>query len=155
MKRTKRLPGLLAMATALLSCSGLAWAASDTPAGSWKVIDGDTGNATAIVQLSEVDGELRGMVSRVLQSGGGAHPVCAKCRGKLQDQPIEGMVFLWNLRKDDKNDKEWTGGKLLDTDNGKVYKAKLELSDGGRKLELRRYSGLSMLGHSQEWQRTP
>lgn len=157
MKRMTRLPGLVAVFAGLLLATGMAWAADETPVGmtpvgTWKIVDQDTGNTRAVVQLSEVDGELRGMISRVLLSDDGPHPLCKKCTGKLQDQPVEGMVFLWGLHKDGD---AWTGGKILDTDNGKIYKAKLELFDDGSKLKLRRYSGMSMLGHSQEWRRQP
>ena len=48
---------------------------------------------------------------------------------------------------------EYTAGKILDPDNGKVYSSKIQLTDGGRKLNVRGYIGVSMLGRSQIWER--
>ncbi|MDT3381183.1 DUF2147 domain-containing protein [Labrys neptuniae] len=45
------------------------------------------------------------------------------------------------------------GGQILDPDNGKVYSSKIYLTAAGRKLNVRGYIGVSMLGRSQVWQR--
>jgi uncharacterized protein (DUF2147 family) len=52
-----------------------------------------------------------------------------------------------------KDGDEYTGGEILDPDNGKVYKSKLSLGDGGKKLNVRGYIGISMFGRSQTWVR--
>lgn len=39
-----------------------------------------------------------------------------------------GLIILSGLKKDDD---EYTGGKILDPDNGKVCSSKLQLTDGG------------------------
>ncbi|HYS86791.1 MAG TPA: DUF2147 domain-containing protein [Bradyrhizobium sp.] len=44
-------------------------------------------------------------------------------------------------------------GKILDPDNGKVYSSKIWLTDGGKKLNVRGYIGVSLLGRSQIWER--
>ena len=46
-------------------------------------------------------------------------------RGK----PIKGMVILWGLEADGAH--RWSGGTVLDPGNGKAYKAKIELLEGG------------------------
>ena len=43
------------------------------------------------------------------------------------------------------------GGDILDPNNGKVYQVKLKLIDGGAKLEVRGYIGISLLGRTQTW----
>ena len=63
---------------------------------------------------------------------------------------ILGMVILGGLKKDDG---EYTGGDILDPDNGKHYKSKLKLEDGGKKLNVRGYIGFSWIGRSQTWVR--
>jgi hypothetical protein len=40
------------------------------------------------------------------------------------------MTIMWGVSK---NDDVWDGGKILDPKNGKVYKVKLSLKDGGQK----------------------
>jgi len=59
-----------------------------------------------------------------------------------------GLTILTGLRKDGD---EYTDGKILDPDNGKVYSSTLRLAEDGRKLNVRGYIGLSLLGRSQTW----
>jgi uncharacterized protein (DUF2147 family) len=40
---------------------------------------------------------------------------------------------------------------ILDPLSGKVYRAKARLSPDGRRLSMRGYVGVSMLGRSQSW----
>ena len=42
-------------------------------------------------------------------------------------------------------------GSILDPTSGKTYKLKGNLTDGGKKLELRGYIGVSALGRNQTW----
>jgi len=76
--------------------------------------------------------------------------VCVKCDGSRKDQPIEGMTILWDVSKDGD---VWDGGKIVDPKTGKVYKVKLTLTDGGRKLDVHGYIGFSLIGRSQVWER--
>ena len=64
--------------------------------------------------------------------------------------PVIGLVILSGLKKDGA---EYSGGQILDPDNGKVYSSKIQLTDGGEKLNMRGYIGVSMLGRSQIWER--
>jgi uncharacterized protein (DUF2147 family) len=48
---------------------------------------------------------------------------------------------------------EYAGGDILDPDSGRIYGCKFRLIDGGRKLIMRGYIGLSLFGRSQTWQR--
>ncbi|WP_315856578.1 DUF2147 domain-containing protein [Rhizobium leguminosarum] len=61
-----------------------------------------------------------------------------------------GLVILSGLKKDGD---EYTGGKILDPDNGKVYSSKIYLADEGKKLNVRGFIGVSLLGRSQVWER--
>ncbi|GAB3039496.1 hypothetical protein GCM10027285_24790 [Oleiagrimonas citrea] len=139
------------LATAALLLASLpALAATHSPVGTWKTIDDDTGQAKAIVQLTEHNGVLEGKILQVLKSDDGPHPLCKKCDGKRHNQPIEGMTFVWGLTRDGD---EWDGGRILDPKTGKIYKAKMELVDGGQKLKVRGYIGFSLLGRTQIWLR--
>jgi len=139
-----------AIAACLLLGSAVAWAATDTPVGTWRQIDDVTGKPKSIIQITDDHGKLQGKVLQVLLSDDGPHPLCKKCEGERKDQPIEGMVIMWNVSKDDD---VWDGGKILDPKTGKVYRVKLSLTDGGQKLDVHGYIGISLLGRSQVWER--
>ena len=47
------------------------------------------------------------------------------------------------------------GGRILDPDNGSVYKSRMVLIDSGKKMEVRGYIGVPMLGRTQVWVREP
>lgn len=48
---------------------------------------------------------------------------------------------------------EYIGGQILDPDNGKVYHSTVRLTDDGKRLSVRGYIGVPMLGRSQTWMR--
>ncbi|HEY4146484.1 DUF2147 domain-containing protein [Pinirhizobacter sp.] len=140
-----------AFALALVAGPVAAFAAELTsPVGTWKTIDDKTGEAKALVQITETSGKLEGKILKVIKSDDGPNPVCKACDGERKDKPVEGMTILWGLSKDGD---EWNGGQILDPKNGKIYKAKMSLDDGGRKLNVRGYIGFSLMGRSQVWQR--
>ncbi|BDU20826.1 DUF2147 domain-containing protein [Dyella sp. GSA-30] len=143
-------PLRFAIAAGLLLAAGASYAANNTPVGTWKTIDDKTHQPKSIVQISEVNGELQGKVLQVLQSDEGPHPVCKECDGDRKDKPVEGMVILWGVKQDGD---VWDGGKILDPKNGKVYKVKLQTTDGGSKLDVHGYIGFSLIGRSQIWER--
>ncbi|GGY14514.1 DUF2147 domain-containing protein [Paludibacterium paludis] len=124
-------------------------ALADSAAGVWKNIDDETHQAKALIQISEAGGgELSGKIIKLLHK---PDAVCDKCEGDLKDKPVNGMTILWGLKKD--GESAWSGGKILDPKSGKVYSAKMKLIDGGKKLEVRGFLGVSLLGRSQVWER--
>jgi uncharacterized protein (DUF2147 family) len=127
-----------------------AFAADATPIGVWKTIDDKTGQPKSIVEITEQNGELSGVVKEVLQSEQGPNPVCKECEGDRKDKPVVGMTIIWGMKKDGD---EWSGGKILDPKNGKIYGCKMHLTEGGKKLEVRGFVGFSLLGRSQTWDR--
>jgi uncharacterized protein (DUF2147 family) len=62
------------------------------------------------------------------------------------------MVIVRGLVKDGD---EYSGGDILDPDNGVVYRCKVRLMEGGSKLSVRGYVGISLFGRSQVWSREP
>jgi uncharacterized protein (DUF2147 family) len=149
----------LALAFGLLLGAGAVSAADiDTPVGTWKQVDDVTGKVKSIIQITETNGELQGKVMQLLNRSpedvarDGEHPKCTKCDGVRKDQPIEGMTIMWGVSKDGD---VWDGGRILDPKNGKIYKVKLTLEDGGQKLDVHGYIGFALLGRSQTWQRQP
>ena len=135
------------LATLLLSVP--AWAQEASPVGLWKNIDDVSGKPKALIRITEANGELQGRLEKLfIPAGAEQSPKCDKCAGAPKDQPILGMVFMSGLKKDGD---EYNGGEILDPDNGKVYKSKLTLADGGKKLNVRGYVGVPMFGRSQVW----
>lgn len=124
---------------------------STTPAGRWVVIDDKTGYPSSIVEIADVAGEFQGRIVKLLPHPGATRskdPVCTACPGDRKDKPIIGMTVMSGLKKDGD---AWDGGSVLDTDSGNSYSVNLHLADGGRKLVVRGYIGISLFGRSQTW----
>lgn len=140
--------GLAALAV-LFASSAMAQAQS--PVGRWTTIDDETKKPKSVITIWEEGGKLFGKIEKLfLEPTEEQNPVCDKCEGSLKNQPILGMTILRDLKKDDD---EWTGGTVLDPANGKTYKCKIAVEDGGKKLKVRGYIGLSLLGRTQHWVR--
>jgi uncharacterized protein (DUF2147 family) len=145
-----KLPLLFAAALFTASLTSASGSESTSPVGSWKTIDDENGHVKSIVQITEDNGELTGKVVRVLESDRGPHPVCTACTGDRKDKPIEGMTIMWGVHK---SGNVWDGGTILDPKNGKTYRVKLALLDGGKKLDVHGYFGIALLGRTQTWLR--
>lgn len=144
---------LLCLAVILIAAP--AWSADkSSPVGTWRTIDDETKTERSIVEVSLVNGELQGRVVKIFfRPDEPPNPVCEKCEGERKDKPVIGMTFLWGLKADSATD--WVGGAILDPKNGKIYNAKLSLTEGGKELRVRGYIGTPILGRSQVWQREP
>ncbi|WP_188619710.1 DUF2147 domain-containing protein [Flavobacterium suaedae] len=116
--------------------------------GQWKTIDDETGEAKSIVEIYEKDGKIYGKVVKILNPAK-KDAKCTECKGSDKNKPILGMVIIKGLEKDDD---EYTDGKILDPNNGKLYSCTIKL-DGKDKLEVRGYIGFSFIGRSQTWTR--
>ena len=142
---------MIASASVLLLLAAATEAQSRSSAvGRWKSIDDATGKAKSVVEIYQAkDGRLAGKVVEILDLKDGPNPACDECKGANQGKPIKGMLILWGLRPDGAG--KWSGGRVLDPENGKDYKAKLELLEGGRKLGM---SGcIAFLCRQQVWLR--
>ncbi len=137
--------------TALLCCATVAAFAADSPVGVWRTIDDKTGKEKSLVRIVEVNGELRGTVEKLFREPGEEqNPVCDKCSGERKGQPVLGMTILSGLRR---HGDEFAGGEILDPANGKTYQCKMSVADGGKKLKVRGFIGVSLLGRTQVWVR--
>ncbi|RLD66378.1 MAG: DUF2147 domain-containing protein, partial [Bacteroidetes bacterium] len=63
------------------------------------------------------------------------------------NQKVVGMKIIMKMKKSDTN--EWSGGTILDPNNGKVYKCKI--SRDGDNLAVRGFIGFSIIGRTQTW----
>lgn len=135
----------------LLGCSTLMAMAADSPVGLWRTIDDRNGKEKSLVRIVEVNGELRGTVEKLFREPGeDPNPLCEKCTGDKKDKAVIGMTILSGLRRDGN---QFTGGEILDPANGKTYRCKMALSDNGKKLNVRGFIGVALLGRTQVWLR--
>jgi uncharacterized protein (DUF2147 family) len=135
----------------LLLATASLHAAEPSPAGLWKTIDDQSGQPKGLVRIREINGQYEGKIEKIFpKPGDDPAPKCDKCDGPRRNQPVLGMTFLWGLTK---QGDEYHGGEILDPENGKVYRAKMKLADGGKKLEVRGFIGFSLFGRSQTWLR--
>ncbi|AKJ07096.1 Hypothetical protein AA314_08722 [Archangium gephyra] len=139
----------LATLTLLFATNALAQAPSAL--GRWTTIDDETKKPKSIVTIYEEGGKLYGKIEKLFREPTEEqNPLCDKCEGTLKNQPILGMVILRDLKKDGN---EWSGGTILDPANGKTYKVKLAIEDGGKKLKVRGFIGIALIGRTQYWMR--
>jgi uncharacterized protein (DUF2147 family) len=117
----------------------------------WQTVSDRTGQPDGLVRIVEANGEYIGTVIAVFSPPApDAHPLCESCQGELKDKPIVGMIILQGVRRSGDG---YSAGRILDPDEGRVYKCRVALLDGGRKLEIRGYVGLPLFGRSQTWTR--
>jgi len=95
--------------------------------GKWKSVDDNSGQPRSIVEITESGGKIYGKVIRLFpQQGEDPDPVCDKCdpsdpRFKKKVIGMEIIRGLFQKRQ------EYSGGDILDPENGKVYRSKLWL----------------------------
>ena len=130
-------------AALLLSLSSFA---ADPATGRWKTIDDETGQAKSIVEITRnANGTLSGRIVELLNPSK-PNPACDKCRDDRKGKPITGMEIIRGMKPDGG---AYSGGTILKPDEGKVYKSKMELIEGGSKLKV---SGcVAFICKSQVW----
>lgn len=138
------------LVAALLVFTPQVFAATTSPVGTWQQVDDATGKPKSIIQITDHNGKLQGKVLKVLLSDQGTNPICKDCEGERHNKPVVGMTIMWDMSA---NGDHWSGGKILDPHNGKVYKCKVSLGENGDTLDVRGYIGLSMFGRTQTWHR--
>lgn len=133
-----------------LSLSSLVAMGQMTPVGLWKTIDDDGKTEKSLVRIAESGGVLTGAIEKVFDPAKQT-AVCDKCSDDRKDKPILGMTIIRNARQDADDKTIWTGGEILDPNNGKTYKTRLKPVDGGKTMEMRGY--VAFIYRTQVWQR--
>ena len=125
--------------------------AQTSPVGLWKSIDDATGKPMALIRITDTHGELKGKIDKLFAPPADApNPRCTECTDARKNQPIIGMTIIDGMHAEGD---AFSGGSILDPDNGKVYKSRMTLIDGGKKLQVRGYIGVPFLGRTQTWVR--
>ena len=120
---------------------------AQSPVGMWRTIDDKTGKYKSHVEIYSENGELKGKVRKLLLKP--ETTLCEKCSGSKKNKPVVGMEIIKGMKKDGK---EYSGGEIMDPENGKEYSCSFWL-EGDDKLVVRGYLGISLLGRSQTWER--
>ena len=114
--------------------------AQATPVGLWKTIDDETKTEKSLVRVVDNGGVLSGKIEKLLDPAK-QNDVCDKCSDERKGKPIVGLDIIRNAKLDGDDKSVWTGGEILDPNNGKTYRLRLKPHDGGKTLEVRGYIG--------------
>ena len=127
------------IALALVAASTFAQAQT-SPVGLWKTIDDDGKTEKSLVRITEVNGVLTGSIEKVFDASKQT-AVCEKCEDDRKNKPLVGLQIIRGVKQDADDKALWSGGQVLDPENGKTYKTRLKPIEGGKKLEMRGYLG--------------
>ena len=119
--------------------------------GLWQTIDDETGAPKGQVEIrKDANGNHVGKIVKITpRLGYTPKEICVDCPAPYTNKPILGLDVLTGLKHSSGNN--YTGGRILDPNTGKVYSMKAKLSSNGKRLTLRGYVGVSALGRNQVW----
>ena len=119
--------------------------------GLWQSIDDKTGAPKALVEIrKEADNTYAGKVVKLTpRAGYTPKETCVDCPPPYTNKPIIGLDVVTGLKSTD--GLNYTSGRILDPNTGKLYSMKAKLSSNGKRLHLRGYLGISALGRNQIW----
>lgn len=107
--------------------------------GKWKTIDDETSKPKSIVEIFERDGKMFGRIVKLFREPGeDQDPVCDECEADdpRYNKKVIGMEIMTEMVL---ADGEYSGGDILDPNNGKVYRCRIWLE--GADLKVRGYWG--------------
>ena len=133
-----------------ISAASLSALAQTSPVGLWKTIDDDGKTEKSLVRITDQGGVLTGTIEKVFDASK-AEAKCEKCTDDRKDKPVIGLPIIRNVKQDADDKEIWTGGEILDPNNGKIYKTRLKPIEGGKRMEMRGYIGF--IYRTQVWQR--
>ncbi|WP_111860087.1 DUF2147 domain-containing protein [Acinetobacter sp. CFCC 10889] len=121
--------------------------------GYWKSVDDRTGEALSLIEIKKLeDGTYGGFIlHRFAAPGSVALTHCTKCPEPYKNKPLVGMQILSGFIEDPKKPNNFINGKVLEAKSGKIFEGKGQLVADGRRLRLRGFIGVSMLGRTQVW----
>ncbi|GHV81086.1 hypothetical protein AGMMS49944_28770 [Spirochaetia bacterium] len=154
--------GIIALWMGMVLAAGFCFA--DPVEGFWISVDDKTGKATAGWEIYRQNGKLYGRILSIADYPQDAKALYCKesyrdfpLPGKVNQLPVIGTPWLFGLSPDEPG--KWSGGQVIDPQNGNMYKCKITYrrADGKRlktdALEMRGEIGLG-IGRSQFWQKS-
>ncbi len=140
------------LAAIVLAAGASSALAQMSPVGLWRSVDDKTGESKAEIRISESGGALQGRIEKTLRKDAKPDAACEECTDDRKGKPMAGLEIIRGGKKAEGKD-VWEGGKILDPENGKEYRASFTPIDGGKKLEVRGYLG--PFWRTQTWNRVP
>lgn len=144
-------------------CLNVGLSAAEPILGFWESVDAVTGKPTSGWEIYEKNDTLYGKIVKVV--GKSADEKASECRSSYKNFPIVGDVsellivgspWIYNLAQEDTN--EWTGGYIIDIDNGDHFACDLTYhfanaeENEAESLEL--HGKVGPFGKSVFWKRT-
>jgi uncharacterized protein (DUF2147 family) len=121
--------------------SNMVAATQASPVGLWQTVDNNTGLPRAEIHITEAKGALTGRISRnLLPQTTPLAELCDKCVDERKGAPLIGMEVL-RKAKASSDPSVWEGGEILDPDEGKTYRLRLQMLEDGKKMQVRGYMG--------------
>lgn len=125
--------------------------AEPTAAGTWNQVDDKTGGVGALVSIRQEGASWSGYIVKIFPDPSDPpNPVCSACKGALKGKPVVGLKLMHDLTR---NGNTYSGGTIVDPQDGTEYNVTLTLSPDGGRLTVRGYVGIEALGRSQVWTR--
>ncbi|MDQ0084886.1 MULTISPECIES: DUF2147 domain-containing protein [Variovorax] len=137
-------------AAVLFAVTAASAMAQVTPVGLWRNVDDKTGEVKAEIRIDETNGALLGRIEKALGKDAKPGATCDECSDDRKGKPMVGLDIIRGGKKAEGKE-VWEGGKILDPENGKEYRASYTPVDGGKKLEVRGYLG--PFWRTQTWNR--
>lgn len=113
--------------------------------GRWNTVDDETGKVKSVVEINVRNGVASGRIVEI-KDPARQTATCTKCTDDRKDRPILGLEIMRGLKEDDG---EWSGGTVIDPENGKTYDCRIWVENG--QLKMRGYIGF--LYRTQTWVR--
>lgn len=139
---------LFTLFSLLVFGAGLGAQSLDTPAGRWKTIDDETGEAKSVIEIYKDGNAYSGRIASILIGNDDA--VCEKCDGKQKNAPVLGLVIISDLTSEDEG---WSGGTILDPQKGAEYRLSAWYEDNNPDVLFIRGKHWTGLYRTQQWQR--
>lgn len=118
---------------------------ADFPRGTYQILDENSGQMRSEVEFYKEGNELRARIKKL--KSGYEDAVCNKCPDNFNGKKLLGMDLIWDLKWDGNR---WSGGRILDVDNGKIYSCRInDFSDGA--VTIRAYLGGPLFGETLNW----